>query len=221
MRDQAAMLRDIISETVLCRAWTGKAELDPRVLAALRRVPRERFVPDELRELACRNGPLPIGHGQTISQPFIVALMTDLLAPCPTDTVLEVGTGSGYQAAILAELAARVVTLEIVPPLADLARRRLAELGYRNIECRLGDGYQGWPAEAPYDGILVTAAAPHVPPPLLAQLKPGGRLVIPVGPAGRTQSLRVVEKTEKETWAERTLLDVVFVPLTGPLGSPY
>ena len=155
--------------------------LDGRVLAAMRRVPRHLFVPDNQRPLAYADRPLPIGYGQTISQPYIVALMTDRLQLNGDETVLELGTGSGYQAAILGQLVARVFTIEIVPPLAQSAEERLARLGYDNISARQGDGYYGWPEAAPFDAIVVTAAASHVPPPLLRQLKSGGRMVIPVG----------------------------------------
>jgi protein-L-isoaspartate(D-aspartate) O-methyltransferase len=164
---------------------------------------------------AYENRPLPIGHDQTISQPYIVALMTDLLRLDKDDTVLEVGTGSGYQAAVLAELARSVCTIEIVEPLGIEARERLARLGYRNVEVRIGDGYKGWPEKAPFDAIMVTAGAPHVPPPLVEQLKPGGRMVIPVGPASMIQSLMLIEKKRDGTTVSRDIIPVRFVPLTG------
>ena len=158
------------------------------------RVPRHRFVPPELIDAAYLDRPLPIGMGQTISQPFIVALMTDLADPAPTARVLEVGTGSGYQAAVLAECVAQVYTIEIVAPLGEAARTLLAELGYRNVEVRIGDGYRGWPEAAPFDAIVVTAAPDHVPQPLVDQLAPGGRMVIPVGQRYGVQDLLVISK---------------------------
>jgi len=211
---RAAMLRTIEDEVAYTRREIGKDALDERVMAALAKVPRELFVPEFQRALAFANGPLPIGHGQTISQPYIVALMTDLLAPTADAVLLEVGTGSGYQAAVLAGLVRQVYSVEIVPELADAAARRLAQLGYGNVAVRHGDGYQGWPEHAPYDGIIVTAAAPHVPPPLIEQLKPGARLVIPVGEPGSIQILRVIEKRPDGSHASRDVLMVSFVPLT-------
>lgn len=187
----------------------------PAVIRALRKVPRPLFVPPAERDRAWQNRPLPIGHGQTISQPNVVALMSDLLQIGPGDKVLEVGTGSGYQAAILAEMGARVYSIEIVEPLADAARERLKKLGYGQIELRTGDGYHGWPEAAPFDAIIVTAAASHVPPPLVQQLKPGGRMVIPVGGRFTLQYLMLVEKQDDGTVTTRQLLPVVFVPLTG------
>lgn len=219
MNDLESMLQDIRWEVEVTRRYIGKDALSPRVMQAMAEVPRERFVPEEMRSLAFRNGPVPIGHGQTISQPYIVALMTDLLEPEPQDVILEVGTGSGYQAAVLSRLVERVYSLEIIEPLAREARRRLAELGYDNVEVRHADGYAGLPEHAPYDGIIVTAAAPFVPPPLIEQLKPGARLVIPVGQPGWSQSLKVVEKRPDGKVHERDVLDVAFVPLTGKLGA--
>lgn len=219
MNDLESMLQDIRWEVEVTRRYIGKDALSPRVMQAMAEVPRERFVPEEMRSLAFRNGPVPIGHGQTISQPYIVALMTDLLEPEPQDVILEVGTGSGYQAAVLSRLVERVYSLEIIEPLATQARRRLAELGYDNVEVRHADGYAGLPEHAPYDGIIVTAAAPFVPPPLIEQLKPGARLVIPVGQPGWSQSLKVVEKRPDGRILERDVLDVAFVPLTGKLGT--
>jgi protein-L-isoaspartate(D-aspartate) O-methyltransferase len=183
---------------------------DERVLAALREVPRHRFVPEDLAHAAYEDGPLPIGHGQTISQPYIVAVMTELLAPGADDVVLEVGTGSGYQAAVLSRLAARVYSIEIVPQLAQSARERLEALGYTNVEVITGDGWAGLPAEAPFDGILVAAAPPEVPQALLDQLAVGARLVIPVGQW--EQDLRVYERTP-DGIDQRTLFGVRFVPL--------
>jgi protein-L-isoaspartate(D-aspartate) O-methyltransferase len=214
------MLRDIRWEVEVTRRDIGKDALDERVMAAMAEVPRQRFVPEALRALAFHNGPLTIGHGQTISQPYIVALMTDLLEPRPDDVILEVGTGSGYQTAILSRLVKQVYSLEIIAPLAADAQARLAELGYDNVTVRQGDGYAGLPEHAPYDGIIVTAAAPHVPPPLVDQLKPGARLVIPVGLPGWSQELRVVEKRPDGGIRERDVLGVAFVPLTGGHGHP-
>ncbi len=220
MGDRNDMLRVIRWETTLTRDYIGKDSLDERVMAAMADVPREAFVPDGLRHRAFDNGPLPIGHGQTISQPYIVALMTDLLEPGPDDVILEIGCGSGYQAAILSRLVKQVYSLEIVPALAAEAAWRLEELGYGNVEVRCADGYPGLPEHAPYDGILVTAAAPHVPPALVAQLKPGARLVIPVGNPGWAQDLKLIEKRADGGIRERDVLSVSFVPFTGPHGGP-
>jgi protein-L-isoaspartate(D-aspartate) O-methyltransferase len=183
------------------------------VLAALARVPRHAFVEPRVFGSAYGDYPLPIGHGQTISQPYIVGLMTDLLRIAPTDKVLEVGTGSGYQAAVLAELAEYVVTIEIVTPLAQSAATRLERLGYRNTTVIAGDGYAGWEKEAPYDSIIVTAGASHVPAPLVVQLKPGGRMVIPVGETASTQNLLLIEKDHAGKLSTRTVTPVRFVPL--------
>jgi protein-L-isoaspartate(D-aspartate) O-methyltransferase len=186
---------------------------DERVLAALGRVPRHEFVPPELVRSAYEDTPLPIGYDQTISQPYIVALMTQLAAPGPESNVLDVGTGSGYQAAVLAELAGRVASIEIVAPLAEAARRRLESLGYRNVEVRCGDGRLGWPERAPFDAIIVAAAPEQVPQPLVDQLAPGGRLVIPVG--DWDQRLLVVEKAADGSLTRRSVAPVAFVPMTG------
>lgn len=190
----------------------GHYELSPAVLRAMQDVPRHRFVPDKLRARAHEDGPLPIGEGQTISQPFIVALMTDLLRPKPGDRVLEVGTGSGYQAAVLSRLVTEVYSIEIVEAHARAATRRLAELGYRSVRVRHGDGYAGWPERAPFDAIIVTAGADHVPPPLIEQLKPGGRMVIPVGRGD--QELLVIDKLADGSVRQRSVLPVAFVPFT-------
>jgi len=191
---------------------------DPRVLAALRQVPRHRFIPASLWDQAYGDYPLPIGEDQTISQPYIVALMTEILEPRETDKVLEIGAGSGYQAAILAELVAQVFTMDRVGPLADRARETLAALGYKNIQTRWGDGTLGWPEEAPFDGIMVTAAAPQVPRPLTEQLAPGGRLVIPVGDR-YSQTLTLVRRT-KDGLKFEYRGGCRFVPLIGKYGWP-
>jgi protein-L-isoaspartate(D-aspartate) O-methyltransferase len=191
----------------------GRKHIDPRVLEVMSRVPRHLFVSTRLRDQAYDDRPLPIGHGQTISQPFIVALMTDLLRVQPDDVVLEIGTGSGYQAAVLAELADRVCSIEIIPVLAQTASERLERLGYANSKTKIGDGYYGWPDCGPFDGILVTAAASHVPPPLLAQLEPGGRMIIPVGGPFVVQYLTIVTKLADGRIVTRQTLPVAFVPL--------
>ena len=205
-------IRDEVRDT---RELTGRPVLDPRVLEALRGVPRHMFVPDDLQASAYVNHPLPIGHGQTISQPYIVALMSDLIQPRAGDVVLEVGTGSGYQAAILARLVKQVYSLEIIEELAAQARVRLQRLGCDNVEVRAGNGRFGWPEHAPYDSIMVTAAAPRIPPALIEQLKPGGILVMPVGSRYLGQELLVLEKDALGGLAERRVLPVAFVPLTG------
>jgi protein-L-isoaspartate(D-aspartate) O-methyltransferase len=192
---------------------TGLSAMSPTVRAALGKVERHRLVPPEQRALAYRNHPLPIGLGQTISQPYIVALSTDLLALKPQDVVLEVGTGSGYQAAVLAEIASRVYSIEIIESLGKEAEAKLKDLGYRNIEIRIGDGYRGWPEKAPFDAIVVTAAAPQVPEALVAQLKPGGRMVIPVGAFPDAQELLLLVKHADGRLERRNVLPVRFVPL--------
>ena len=208
------MLRDIEREVEYTRNEIGRDAFAPEVMTAMAAVPREQFVPEVSRQYAFVNGPLAIGHGQTISQPYIVALMTDLLAPHPQDCILEIGTGSGYQAAVLAQLVRQVYSVEIIAALATAAGQRLARLGYANVSVRHDDGYHGWPEHAPYDGIVVTAAAPRVPPPLVEQLKPGARLVIPVGMPGGVQELRVVDKHADGSVTSRDILLVAFVPLT-------
>ncbi len=209
----SGMLADIQREVAVTAPITGVEKLDPTVLEAMRRVPRETFVPPEMRPYAYEDRPLPIGHNQTISQPYIVALMTHLLRPRPAQRILEVGTGSGYQAAVLAELVDRVYSIDRVPALAQTAGAVLDELGYRNIEHAVGNGYTGWPEHAPYDGIIVTAAASHVPPALLEQLEPGARLVIPVGPPYGRQELLVIEKDPAGKLQTRDVLPVAFVPM--------
>jgi protein-L-isoaspartate(D-aspartate) O-methyltransferase len=184
---------------------------DPRVLAAMRKIPRHLFVPADQQRLAYEDHPLPIGKDQTISQPYIVAYMSQALDLKPTDKVLEIGTGSGYQAAVLAELAREVYTIEIVKELADRATTTLADAGYKNVHVRHGDGYAGWPEQAPFDAIMVTAAPDHVPQPLVDQLAPGGRMIIPVG--DYFQELRLIQRTDKGV-VERSSLPVRFVPLT-------
>jgi protein-L-isoaspartate(D-aspartate) O-methyltransferase len=212
---RAALLRVIELDAMQTADWTGRTGFDPRVMAALDRVPRHRFVPEDLEDAAYENRPLPIGYGQTISQPYIVALMTDLLAVEAGDVVFELGTGSGYQAAVLAELGAKVYTVEIVAELAKTAAERLAALAYDGVTVRAGDGYFGWEAHAPFDAIIVTAAADHVPPPLIAQLKPGGRMAIPIGSPFQTQILMLIEKTADGELITHQVLPVMFVPVTG------
>jgi protein-L-isoaspartate(D-aspartate) O-methyltransferase len=190
-------------------------QIDPKVLEVLRALPRHEFVPEGLREAGYADHPLPIGYGQTISQPFIVALMTDVLNVGPNSVVLEVGTGSGYQAAVLAQLVRQVYTIELIPALTESASHRLSRLGYANVSVRQGDGYYGLQEAAPFDGIIVTAAAGHIPPPLLQQLKPGGRMVIPVGPPFGLQHLTVLERDPEGRVRTRQLFPVRFVPLTG------
>ena len=211
--------RDMVSEIRAIAASIGpvggSSEIDPRVLDVMENLPRHLFVPEERRRHAYEDRPLPIGHGQTISQPYIVALMSDLLDLDGGETVLEVGTGSGYQAAILGHLAAETYTIEIVPPLAQKAGSLLERLGYHTVTGRQGDGYSGWKEQAPYDAIIVTAAASHVPPPLIRQLKAGGVMIIPVGNPFLTQSLMLVRKEDDGSIKTRHLLPVRFVPLTG------
>jgi protein-L-isoaspartate(D-aspartate) O-methyltransferase len=219
MTDREQMLQDIEREVDYTSRMIGRTAFDQRVMDAMREVPREAFVPESERRFAFDNGPLPIGEGQTISQPYIVALMTDLLEAADDGSVLEVGTGSGYQAAVLSRVVARVYTVEIIESLCQRAEETLRQLGYDNVECRCGDGYHGWPEHAPYDGILVTAAAPHVPKPLVDQLKPGARLVIPVGQPYSYQELMVVEKTVTGEVRQHNVLGVAFVPLTRDYGA--
>lgn len=211
---RAEMVRVIESEARYAADALGAPRFDPRVLQAMGKVPRHLFVPETVRDLAYANRPLPIGYGQTISQPFIVALMTDLIDPEPQDRVLEVGTGSGYHAAIVAELVEQVCTIEIIDALGRSAAERLKTLGYGNIRAKVADGYYGWPDCGPFNGIIVTAAASHVPRPLIEQLKPGGRMVIPVGSAFFFQHLMLVEKHADGRVTTRQLLPVRFVPLT-------
>lgn len=209
------MVEEVSADAVATSAYSGSPALSPGVIAAMGKVERHRFVPADLAAVAYLNRPLPIGYGQTISQPFIVALMTDLMGVRAGDRVLEIGTGSGYQAAILAEMAGSVYSIEIIEPLGREAGDRLKTLGYRNVKTRVGDGYYGWPEAAPFDAIIVTAAASHVPPPLLKQLKPGGRMVIPLGTQFMTQYLMLVKKQQDGSVTNRQILPVRFVPLTG------
>jgi protein-L-isoaspartate(D-aspartate) O-methyltransferase len=219
VQERLELTREIAGEARYIESYLGKGKFSEAVLTAMATVPRHEFVPPNLRHQAYANHPLPIGQGQTISQPFIVAAMTELLRCGPGDKVLEVGTGSGYQAAVLAELVGHVYTIEIVPELGQTARERLERLGYANVTVRVGDGYAGWPEHAPFDGIMVTAAAPDVPRPLVDQLKPGGRLVVPVGGAWLGQDLLVVEKQADGSVTQRNVLPVAFVPLTGSHGK--
>jgi protein-L-isoaspartate(D-aspartate) O-methyltransferase len=207
------MIIDIEDGVALTSNLIGKHRLDNRVMTAMRQVPREKFGPSDMRHVAFRDGALPIGHGQTISQPYIVALMTDMLELNEDSIVLEVGTGSGYQAAILACLAQQVYSIERIAALAQAAQQRLGDMGYDNVETRCGDGYQGWPEKAPFDAIVVTAAAAFMPPALLEQLKPGGRMVIPIGMPSMHQELMLVSKDRLGETHSSSLLGVAFVPL--------
>jgi protein-L-isoaspartate(D-aspartate) O-methyltransferase len=203
---------EALRERMVERQIAARGVDDERVLAAMRRVPRHRFVPASVAPYAYEDRPLPIGHQQTISQPYIVAAMTEAIRPGPEDRVLEIGTGSGYQAAVLAEVVAHVYTIEIVAPLGEQARRTLADEGYTNVTVRVGDGFAGWPEEGPFDAVVVTAAPEEIPPPLLDQLAEGGRLVIPVGDA--FQDLRLVVRSPSGLLSE-SLMPVRFVPMTG------
>ena len=214
-----ALLRSIEAECRYTRGYTGIQAFKPEVMEAIARVPREEFVPDQLKPWAYENNPLPIGNGQTISQPFIVALMTDLLCPNKDDVILEVGAGSGYQAAVLSQLVSKLYTLEIVPSLAQKAEQLLKKLGYDNVEIRRGDATSGWLEHAPFDGIIVTAAAGHIPLALKEQLKLGGRLVIPVGRPYMPQELLLVQNDEKGGFTRRNILPVAFVPFTSELNT--
>ncbi len=212
---RARMVEEITADVRLTSRELGRQALDERVLQVLGTVPRHEFVPAPYLANAYENRPLPIGEGQTISQPYIVAIMTELLEPKPGDVVFELGTGSGYQAAVLAGLVRQVYTMEIIQVLGDRARQTLQRLGYQNVEVRVGDGYYGWEEHAPFDAIIVTAAVDHIPPPLVRQLKPGGRMIIPVGSGFLTQQLLLVRKEDDGAIRTRELLPVRFVPLTG------
>jgi protein-L-isoaspartate(D-aspartate) O-methyltransferase len=209
------MIRLIEADVRHTSEYLKQSSLDTRVLDAMAKVPRHEFVPPHLVDKAYQNRPLPIGHGQTISQPYIVAIMTDLLDIEPGQRILEVGTGSGYQAAVLAEIGARVWSIEIITELGQQAQARLRRLGYDKVEVRLGDGYYGWPEHAAFDAIIVTAAASHIPPPLLQQLKPGAKMIIPVGSPFSTQQLILITRGENDEFITRQVLPVRFVPLTG------
>ncbi len=206
------MIEEVAAEAAATADYTGRPGFAGRVMATMASVPRHEFVPPAEEAYAYINNALPIGHGQTISQPYIVALMTDLLDPQPGHIVLEIGTGSGYQAAILSQLVRQVYSIEVIPELAAEASERLRRLGYRNVGVKAGDGNAGWPEHAPYDGIIVTAAAAKVPEALLAQLRNGGRMVIPLGESG-SQELVLIEKSASGAIAERSILPVAFVPL--------
>ena len=213
-QERAEMVETIEAHAQFAPTATVDARLDPEVLRVMGDTPRHEFVPEEVRALAYADRPLPIGFGQTISQPFIVALMTDLLDVEPGDKVLEIGTGSGYQAAVLSPLTDEVFTIEIVPELGRRASETLARLDFANVEARVSDGYYGWPEEAPFDGIIVTAAAGQIPPPLIEQLKPGGRMIIPVGGPFAAQQLVLVQKEPGGGITTRQVLPVQFVPFT-------
>ncbi|SEN16521.1 protein-L-isoaspartate(D-aspartate) O-methyltransferase [Nitrosomonas marina] len=219
-KDPFAVKRAKMIEIIEAEVRTGygnlaKKKLDENVIRALNTVPRHEFVPKKLQHSAYDNRPLPIGHGQTISQPYIVAIMTNLLHVGKNDSILEIGTGSGYQIAVLAELVSKAYSIEIIEPLGKEAQARLQRLGYDNITLKIGDGYYGWEEHAPFDAIIVTAAASHIPPPLIKQLKPGGRMLIPVGSRFMVQELLLVEKSKEGKVRTQQLLPVAFVPLTG------
>ena len=209
------MVTEIEDDVQITAKYIDKKSLNKLVLEAMNTVPRHEFVPANMRSVAYENRPLPIGFGQTISQPYIVALMTDLLQPQPDQRVLEIGTGSGYQAAILSQLVAQVYSIEIIEELGKSSTQLLTRLGYDNVETQVADGYDGWPQHAPFDSIIVTAAISHIPPPLIKQLKKGGRMVIPVGTRFQTQYLTLVEKDKHGKVTTRQILPVIFVPFTG------
>lgn len=215
-QNQRQQLIEEIKQTVLeTSRYLDKEALDPRVFEAMITVPRHQFVPPKVRADAYKNRPLPIGYGQTISQPYIVAIMSDLIKPQPNHKVLEIGTGSGYQAAILSRLVEQVYSIEIIAPLAEQASERFKHLEYSNIKSKIADGYYGWQEHAPFDSIVVTAAASHVPNPLIQQLKPGGYMIIPVGSRFMVQQLLLIHKNNDGKIHTRQLLPVRFVPLTG------
>jgi len=211
--DIQQLIKDIENEVRYTRGFIGKDKLDDRVMKAMAKVPREHFVPENLQPYAFDNGPLPIGHEQTISQPYIVALMSDLLAIKPEHNVLEIGTGSGYQTAVLSLLCEKVYSVELIDDLSEQAQARFNKLKYNNIETRVDNGYHGWPDHAPYDGIIVTAAATHIPEALVNQLKVGGKLVIPVGMPSFHQELMLIEKNKAGELESKKILGVAFVPL--------
>lgn len=209
------MVKVIEDDVYLTEKYINKQSFNHVVMQAMNTVPRHAFVPEDIRHMAYENRPLPIGHGQTISQPYIVALMTDLLQPKSDQRVLEIGTGSGYQAAVLSQLVAQVYSIEIIEALGQSSAQLLKRLAYNNISTRIADGYNGWPQHAPFDSIIVTAAISHIPPPLVQQLKNGGRMIIPVGTRFQTQYLTLVEKDKQGKVTTRQLLPVAFVPFTG------
>jgi protein-L-isoaspartate(D-aspartate) O-methyltransferase len=215
MPDNAALLSEIDTEMRITASWTGRPRLSPRVATALAKVRREAIVPHGSEHAAYENRPLPIGCGQTISQPYIVAIRSELLDLQPSDKVLEVGTGSGYQAAVLAELTDSVYSIEVIPELAQRAAVALAAEGCRNMKLRTGNGALGWPEEAPFDAIIVTAAAPQIPPALVEQLRAGGRMMIPVGPRHGDQTLVLITRNDAGEVTQRDVLPVAFVPLIG------
>ena len=209
------MLADISSEVHFTREYIGKEALNQRVMDVMAQVPRDVFVPDDIKSLAYDNCPLPIGFNQTISQPYIVALMTDLLAIQPEHRVLEIGTGCGYQTSVLSRLCSQVYSVERISELLMMAQQHFVQLEYDNIQIKLGNGYNGWPEYAPYDGILVTAAATHIPEALTTQLKPGGRMVIPIGLENMHQELFLLQKDNRNVVTVDSILPVAFVPLVG------
>ena len=209
------MVKAIEADSDITAKYFDKKSFDPEVMRAMATVPRHEFVPSDMLEQAYENRPLPIGYGQTISQPYIVALMSDLLQTEPGHRVLEIGTGSGYQAAVLSELVDEVYSIEIIEGLARRTSQLLQRQGYNTIKTRIADGYDGWPQHAPYDSIIVTAAISHIPPPLVQQLKKGGRMIIPVGTRFQTQYLTLVEKDMQGEVTTQQLLPVLFVPFTG------
>lgn len=213
--ERRQMIQAIKNDVISTSRMIGKNRLDAAVFGVMGRLPRHEFVPPSQQRHAYENRPLAIGYGQTISQPYIVALMTDILDLEPSDTVLEIGTGSAYQAAVLGELVERVFTIEIIPELGKQARQRLHRLGYGNVEVRIADGYYGWEEHAPFDAILVAAATSQVPPPLIRQLKPGGKMIIPVGAPFSVQHLLLISKEAEGAVRSRQVLPVAFVPLTG------
>jgi protein-L-isoaspartate(D-aspartate) O-methyltransferase len=209
------LVKIIAADVKATSLYLDKETLDPRVMVAIGKVPRDQFVPDDEKASAYENRPLPIGYGQTISQPYIVAIMTDLLKVTVESKVLEIGTGSGYQAAILSGLVDKLYTIEIIKPLGEQAKVRLARLGYNNVQVKIGDGYYGWEEHAPFDAIIVTAAGSHIPPALIKQLKVGGVMIIPVGSRFLTQQLLLIKKEAEDKVTTQQILPVKFVPLTG------
>ena len=210
-----ALVEEIAADARRLVKYIDKDALSSNVMQVMATVPRHLFIPAEMRASAYDNRPLPIGYGQTISQPYIVALMTDLLQPRPDHKVLEIGTGSGYQAAVLSKLVKEVYSIEIIEPLGHTAKQTLNDLGYDNVSTRIADGYDGWPEHAPFDSIIVTAAISHIPPPLVKQLKNGGTMVIPVGTRFQTQQLTLVKKDHSGAITTKQILPVIFVPFTG------